>query len=210
MKLKISKYFIGATMIAFLTTFGLFAASPYNLPVQHPVNIAVNQDFSSDFQFEVVAPEKVFLPLPEERKDFKIGLKITNNTNEPKYFSPFNTKPEIFTKDNIPLRRDPEKIKGDEGIYLRDVFKRVPPKGSSTFWIDVSITNSNYIGNTVLFFNNGYVFQNVSPGKFRLYISYSSEWLKQETKSQISERSEITNPWIGEIKTPAKDIVFLK
>jgi hypothetical protein len=198
-------------MIAFLTTFGLFAASPYNLPVQNSVSITMNQDSSSDFQFQVVAPDEVFLPFSGETKEFKIGLKITNNTSKPKYFCLCPMEPEIVDENDITLKKSPPKFTGERLLNLTNYSKKISPKRSLIFYMNVSIKNWNRQKD--VFFDNGYTIQNVSPGKFRLYISYYSyysEKVAEMTQSENSEQLEIKNLWTGKIKTSAKDIVFLR
>ncbi len=178
-----------------------------NLVFQTSSNLVVENKAVDDYQFEVIVPDQVVLPKSGEQKEFRIGLKITNNTDKPRYFLFGPLIPVIKKSDGSSVELS-QAIISMNGISRED-YQEIAPGESKVYFGYIFARNKDY--NSSLYIgdshNEGYLWSRVSAGTYKIslrYINHSS------SRSIGGEKPElIDNIWIGEEYTSSKEMQII-
>jgi hypothetical protein len=132
-------------------------------------------DFSSSisYQFEVTIPEQITLPKSGERTDFKVGLKITNTSSQPKYFGRCSFMPWMKDAHGNIIQIEAANTLASKAIG-RSAFEEIQPSQSKTFYSNAYFLNKN---NQVEFSfvdtcDRRYFYNNLLGGEYEFSLHY--------------------------------------
>jgi hypothetical protein len=163
------------------------------------------------YQFELIAPAELTIPQPGKKsQQFKMGLKITNNTAHPRYFCLCAVELKATNRYGWPL----EAMDVNYTMYLawdrRDNQLILP--GKSVVYEGRAFLSNDADGIELSFFNpgrEGYIYRVPAAGEYRVSFNYIDGGVR-EHPAEIHKgkviHAAIANIWTGHITTPAKTI----
>jgi hypothetical protein len=176
--------------------------SAMSLPIINSVN---------GYQFELIAPTELTIPQPGQKsQQFKMGLKITNNTAHARYFCLCAAELKATNRYGLPLAAVDVDYIHEVAMDRRDNQLILP--GKSVMYEGDASLSSDADGIELSFFNpgrEGYIYRVPDAGEYRISFNYVDrrvrEWPTEIHKGKVI-RSAIANIWTGRITTPAKTI----
>jgi hypothetical protein len=195
-------------MISLLTTLMMTASNPANLGAPQSSNLIAESKVIDDYQFEVLVPDQIVLSKPVEKREFKIGLKITNNTDKPRWFLFGPLIPVITRFDGSSVELS-QAIISINGISRED-YQEIAPGQSKVYFGYIAEWNKDYksslyIGDS---HNEGYLWGRVLAGMYKISLRYTNYNSSRRIGGENPEL--IDNIWVGDTYTPSKEIQIMK
>jgi hypothetical protein len=162
------------------------------------------------YQFELITPADLTIPKLGQHQQFKIGLKITNNTAHSRYFL-LAPRLMMANSDGVPLFVLPVAYTSQRPIDRRD-YQLIAPGKSTTVEGDAVLSN-NADGIELSFANPLHYYDRYRvpiAGEYRMSFDYSNQnrgWPELYNGKIIDK--PIANIWTGHITTPAKTIKLM-
>ncbi len=177
--------------------------SAMSLPIINSVN---------GYQFELIAPSELTIPQSGQKsQQFKMGLKITNNTAQARYFCLCDAALKATNRYGWPLRAMDVDYRRYLAMDRRD-YQVIPPGKSVVYEGDASVSNDDANGIELSFFNvgrEGYIYRVPAAGEYRIAFNYVDRGVRRwpaEIRGGKVIYEAIDNIWAGHINTPTKTI----
>ncbi|NEP79662.1 MAG: hypothetical protein F6K39_16725 [Okeania sp. SIO3B3] len=149
---------------------------------------------------------------PSPGYPMEIGIRITNNSDRPLYFSFYLALiPEIIkveNRENIPFEGGwlhPEQP-------LESDFSITMPGESTSFFLDAKICwlcGNNY-GISMGFNGGAFIFKPLRSGRYQLRLVYDNQTDKNEFYDSVNKQAQVIERlWTGRVLTPFVDICFV-
>ncbi|HAG85038.1 MAG TPA: hypothetical protein DCL61_28780 [Cyanobacteria bacterium UBA12227] len=167
-------------------------------------------------RFEILVPERVWI-IPANQPDagtpVKLGIRITNSTQQPLRFTQFETiAVEIIAKDGYQaISKGGPREMGH--IPKESEYLIAQPKQSVTLilnaglrWVDDKLYLLIPDG-----FGGGSYFDNLNPGIYQLRFFYSNYSASRQVYNILTNESKILEDfWTGQVSTPAIEICIVQ